>query len=128
MEGGAAGPKWVIRYRNGMSALRPLSPCYRLKNGHCGMSQTCQQPTRPTIGFFVRDPAAVRLAPRFVNVKSCTAEVGEPRHAQGRFGCRVNRPLQPYPHFSIGGWIASSRAFGTALINSASASLKPEAA
>ena len=31
-------------------------------------------------------------------------------------------------HFSIGGWIASFCAFGTASINSASALLKPEAA
>src|SRR3984893_14981183 len=56
--------------------------------------------------FFVRDPAAVRLAPRFVNVKSCTAEVGEPRHAQGRFGCRVYRPLQPYLSF-LNRWMDS---------------------
>src|SRR5260221_4933538 len=61
-----------------------------------------QQRTRPKIergDFSVRDPAAVRLTPRFVNVKFCTAEVGEPRHTQGRFGCRVNRPLQPYLSF-----------------------------
>src|SRR6266481_6245320 len=57
-------------------------------------------------GRTLRDPAAVRLAPRFVNVKSCTAEVGEPRHAQGRFGCRVNRPLQPYLSF-LNRWMGS---------------------
>ena len=61
----------------------------------------------PLLGdIFVRDPAAVRLAPRFVNVKSCTAEVGEPRHAQGRFGCRVNRPLQHHLSF-INRWMDS---------------------
>src|SRR5712672_2548008 len=114
-------PSWVIRYRNGMSALRPLSPCYRLKNGHCGMSQTCQQPTRPTIGFFLRDPAAVRLAPRFVNVKSCTAEVGELPHAQGRFVVALVDHSNLISHFSLGGRIASFCAFGTASINSASA-------
>src|ERR1700688_5028843 len=65
--------------------------------------------TRPKIGmrdFFVRDPAAVRLAPHFVNVKSRTAEVGEPRHAQGRFGCRVNPPLQPHLSF-LNRWMDS---------------------
>src|SRR5260370_35982674 len=73
------------------------------------MSQMCQQRTRPKIAmgdFFVRDPAAVRLSPRFVNVQSCTAQVGEPRHAQGRFGCRVNRPLQPYLSF-LNSWMDS---------------------
>src|SRR5712691_9086229 len=74
-----------------------------------GMSQRCQKRTRPQIGlgdFFVRDPAAVRLAPRFVNVKSCMAEVGEPRHAQDRFGCRANRPLQSYLSF-LNRWMDS---------------------
>src|ERR1700722_2131270 len=73
------------------------------------MPQTCQQRPRSKIGmedFFVRDPAAARLAPRFVNVSSCTAEVGEPRNAQGRFGCRVNPPLQPCLSF-LNRWIDS---------------------
>ena len=78
--------------------------------------------------IFVRDPAAVRLAPRFVNVKSCTAEVSEPRHAQGRFVVALIDHPNLISHFSIGGWLASFCAFGTASINSASASLKPEAA
>src|SRR5260221_6107625 len=56
--------------------------------------------------FFVRDRAAARLAPRFVSVKSCTAEVGEPRHAQGRLGCGVNRPLRPYLSF-LNRWMDS---------------------
>jgi hypothetical protein len=77
--------------------------------------------------FFVRDPAAVRFAPRFVNVKSCAAEVGEPRHARGRFVVALIDHSNLISHFSIGGWLASSCAFGTASINSASALLKPAA-
>lgn len=78
--------------------------------------------------FFVRDPAAVRLAPRFVNVKPCTAEVGASRgtpKADSVVALIDHSNL--ISHFSVGGRIASFCAFGTASINSASALLKPAA-
>ena len=78
--------------------------------------------------FFVRDPAAVRLAPRFVNVKSCTAEVGASRGTpKADLVVALIDHSNLISHFSIGGWIASFCAFGTASINSASALLKPAA-
>src|ERR1700682_5664676 len=89
-----------------------------MKNGHRQLDRRCpksaKQRPRPTIGmgdFFLRDPAAVRLAPHFVNVRSCTAEVGEPPHVQGRFVVGLIDHSNLISHFSIGGWIASFCAF-----------------
>src|SRR5258708_3819150 len=120
-------PGWVIRVVLTARRSLPVFLSKRTISEVAGMSQRCQQPTRPTIGFFLRDPAAVRLAPRFVNVKSCTAEVGELPHAQGRFIVALIDHSNLISHFSIGGWIASLCAFGTASIKSASALLTPAA-
>ena len=68
--------------RGGVAAESGLA-CAGLQNDFC--NTICHQRTRPKIGmgdFFVRDPAAVRLAPCFVNVKSCTEEVGDPARAR----------------------------------------------
>src|SRR6266699_7149371 len=97
---------WVIRYRNGMSALRPLSPCYRLKNGHCGMSQTCT--TADEAHHWIFPQRSSSGSPR---ASFCEREVlyGRGRRAAARprpIRCRVNRPLQPYFSF-LNRWMDS---------------------
>ena len=73
----------------------------------------------------LRVKSAVRLATRFVNVKSYkqrSASRGTPKAESVVALIDHSRPIA---HFSIDGWIASFCAFGTASINSASALLKP---
>ena len=50
----AQGRLWVNRYRNGLSARRPLIPQQRRYSGHSGTSSLCQTQTSLAPSFTVK--------------------------------------------------------------------------